>query len=63
MFLEIGDLYRAIEHLDKAIELDGALDIAYCNRGLAHLELGDFEAAYEDFEKSAGVGPIRSDAL
>lgn len=52
VFLEIGDLFNAIEHLNKAIELDDNLDVAYGNRGLAYLERGDFEAAYEDFEKA-----------
>ncbi len=52
MFLEIGDLFNAIEHLNKAIELDDNLDVAYGNRGLAYLERGDFEAAYEDFTQA-----------
>ena len=52
VFLEIGDLFNAIEHLNKAIELDDNLDVAYGNRGLAYLERGDFEAAYEDFTQA-----------
>ena len=52
VFLEVGDLFNAIEHLNKAIELDDNLDVAYSNRGLAYLERGDFEAAYQDFGKA-----------
>ena len=52
VFLEIGDLFNALEHLNRAIGLDDTLDVAYGNRGLAHLERGDFEAAYDDFGKA-----------
>ena len=41
-----------MNHLNKAIELDDNLDVAYSNRGLAYLERGDFEAAYQDFGKA-----------
>lgn len=55
---QLGEFRAAIEHIDRADRLgmpkeSGLRDIAYLNRGLAHIELGNFGTAIELLRKLA----------
>ena len=49
VYLEKGELDKAIEDFNTAINLDGNLAKAYSNRGFAYFRRRDFERAIEDF--------------
>jgi lipoprotein NlpI len=49
---ETGNRDKAVPAYDKAIAaVDGKYDRAYANRGLAHFELGNYEAAASDLSR------------
>lgn len=61
-FAQVGNLDRAIESFTKAIEEvpgDGTL---YYNRGLAHLNRGNFESALDDLRVAIRISPQYPDA-
>ena len=43
---------KAIEHFNKAIELNPQLSVAYHNRGVSYGQLGDYNRAIQDFNKA-----------
>lgn len=47
--LVAGDLEGALAHLDRAAELDATLAAVWVNRGVAHRQAGDHEAAEEAY--------------
>jgi Tfp pilus assembly protein PilF len=49
-YLAKGDTGRAVVDLDKAIELQPALALAYYARGVARLTIGDYDLAVEDLD-------------
>ncbi len=51
----VGDAARAIDQLDKAIELDPENSEAFRNRGWAHTNLREFDEAIADLEKSIEI--------
>ena len=46
-----GDLDKAIDDYEKAIELDPNLELAYLARGIAYADVGEFTKALRDFRK------------
>ena len=60
--LSVGDVTRALEDLDKAIDLSkdhgSAAAQAYTQRGLIHRLNGEEDRAREDFTKGAELGSI-----
>ena len=54
---------KAIEVLTVCIEEGLASDKAYCTRGKAHYELGDYHQAIKDFSRSIASNPANEDAL
>jgi tetratricopeptide (TPR) repeat protein len=51
------DLDEAIRHLDRALELDPALESALLLRALAHRELGDDKASETDLRSALDINP------
>jgi len=54
---------KAIEVLTVCIEEGLASDKAYCTRGKAPYELGDYHQAIKDFSRSIASNPANEDAL
>jgi len=52
LHIESGELEKAIDMFDKAIENDPQFTIAYHNRAVANKLLGNLEAANDDFESA-----------
>jgi tetratricopeptide (TPR) repeat protein len=53
-----GDFRGAIDSINEGIALDTAeLHKAYFNRAIAHEELGQLRAAYEDYQRAASLAP------
>lgn len=52
-----GEYLKAIEILNKAIEIDPNLALAYNNRGWSYLELGQYEQAISDCNKAIDLDP------
>jgi tetratricopeptide (TPR) repeat protein len=52
VFLEFGEVERAIEFFDMAIEKDSEFTIAYHNRAVANKLIGNLDAAHDDFESA-----------
>jgi tetratricopeptide (TPR) repeat protein len=50
-----GQYETAIQHLDKAIELNPQLAAAYRERGLIHKRMGNEERALSDFQKAGQI--------
>jgi tetratricopeptide (TPR) repeat protein len=50
--IQRGEYQRALEELDRAIQSDEQLDLAYYQRGRAHFLLGDHERAIEDYTQA-----------
>ncbi len=49
----------ALEHFDRALQLDGALPNAWLGRALAHEQLGETEAGRRDLQTTAALEPQR----
>ena len=49
----------ALEHFDRALQLDGALPNAWLGRALAHEQLGNAEAGRRDLQTAAALEPQR----
>ncbi|OPZ90986.1 MAG: TPR repeat-containing protein YrrB [candidate division TA06 bacterium ADurb.Bin417] len=60
--LNLGQADRAVEYLDRAIELDPSHYYAYCNRGLAYNRLERYDLALADFERTLELKPNFADA-
>ncbi|MBF0279031.1 MAG: tetratricopeptide repeat protein [SAR324 cluster bacterium] len=63
-FQNMGIVYReknkeqlAIEHFNKAIQINGNLDFTYYNRGNAYLELKQYKQAILDYRKAISLNP------
>lgn len=53
-----GDYQGAIESINEGIALDtNEVHKAYFNRAIAHEELGQLRAAYEDYQQAASLAP------
>jgi len=53
-----GDYTGAIASIDRGIALEtGEIHKAYFNRAIAHEEMGDLRAAYEDYQTAATLSP------
>ena len=57
-----GDIFKAFQDLDKAIELNPKFFEAYTARGVTFVELGKLENAIEDFNKAISLNPQYPDA-
>lgn len=52
-----GEYLKAIDTLNKAIELDSNMALAYNNRAWSYLELGQYEQAVADCNKAIDLDP------
>ena len=57
---ENGDLGGAIEHYNKALELNPRMTVAFRNRGLAHYANRHYDFAIDDFTKALALEPDNS---
>ncbi len=55
-WMKIGEPRRAIEDLNKALELDQE-PVAFCSRGEVYRHLGEYEKALEDFHRGEAIDP------
>ena len=62
-YFKKGDYDPALEHYNRAIELDGTIEEAYNNRGVVYTKRGQDELALEDFNKAISIRPRYADAL
>ncbi len=53
---KLGELDKAIDDLNKAIELTQNDDIVFINRGMIFLQVGQRQRALSDFEKACELG-------
>lgn len=56
-YTEKGQYSKAIEDLDKAIELNPKTASAYNNRGIAYAKISQYDKAIEDFNKAVELNP------
>jgi len=54
---DLGDTKRAIQDLNKAIEIDPNSNETYFDRGFAKGKLGDYKGAIQDFSKAIEIDP------
>lgn len=52
-----------MEHYSRAIELDGTLLVAYNNRAMTRLKLGQWEGAMQDCQAVVAKDPTNVKAL
>lgn len=57
------DYHKALEHYSKAIELDASLLVAYNNRAMSRLKLGQWEGALQDCQAVVAKDPTNVKAL
>ena len=57
-----GDLDKAIQNYDKAIEIKPDFFIIYNNRGIAYSKKGDFDTAIQDFTTAIEINPDYAEA-
>jgi len=57
------DLSRAIEHFDKAIEMDGKVAAYYVGRAKAFQESGDLTSTLADLDRAVKLDPLSDDIL
>ena len=57
-----GELDKAIQNYDKAIELKPDFFIIYNNRGIAYSKKGDFDKAIQDFTTAIEIKPDYAEA-
>lgn len=62
-FLGQGQVKKSIEFLDKALEIDEKYFPAWNNKGVALLELGDYQEALNCFEQVIQLNPLDNMAL
>ena len=62
-FYKSGNLEKAIEALNKAIDLDPKQISALFNRGILHKKLGDINKAIADFKAAAKLGHPKAQKL
>ncbi|MDB5033540.1 MAG: UDP-N-acetylglucosamine--peptide N-acetylglucosaminyltransferase kDa subunit-like [Chlorobi bacterium] len=55
--LDAGNSQDAIGLYDKAIALDGSVEMAYRGRGSAYLRLGNYEKGEKDYHSALGINP------
>jgi tetratricopeptide (TPR) repeat protein len=48
-----GDLRDSAKHLERAIRIDAQIAAAYCNLGVCHLRLHEYEKAVSEFQKAS----------
>jgi tetratricopeptide (TPR) repeat protein len=51
------DILRARDYLNKALSMDPAFALAYRNRGVTHLLLGEYKKALRDFHIALNLNP------
>ena len=56
-YADKGEVDRAIEDYNIAIDLNPKYAAAYYNRGLVYNNKDDFDAAIEDFSKAIDLNP------
>jgi len=54
---------QALEHYSRALELDGSLLVAYNNRAMTRLKLGQWEGAVQDCHAVIAKDPTNVKAL
>lgn len=54
---ELGDIEKALEDYQRAIDLDPGQTSAYYNRGLIYERRGDYQRAVDDFAKAYQSAP------
>jgi len=54
---------EAIRYFTKAIELDSLYDQAWCNRGVAHYYLGEWQKARADYLQCRKINPYNDGAI
>ena len=59
LYLEKGDLERAIQDFDKVLALDARNFRAYNDRGAAYQRKGDLARAMQDYDRALSVRPNR----
>ncbi len=57
IFGKMGDLTKAFEYLNKAVELDNNNYQAYADRGYAYSLTGNTEKSIKDYEKALEINP------
>lgn len=60
-YMDIGDIKRALEDYNKAIEIDPGYAEAYNNRGNLYKQIGDLERAIADYNKVIAIDPRPAD--
>jgi len=55
--VDATDLDKKIEYYTKAIELNPEYAEAYCNRGFAYDNKGEYDRAIEDYNKAIELNP------
>ena len=59
-WMEIGEPQRALDDLNKVIELESEPDpMSFWSRGLVYRHLGEYEKALEDFDRGEAINPKR----
>ena len=61
-YYNLGELRRAIEDYDTAINLDPNYADAYYGRGVAYYDLGELRRAIEDYDTAINLDPNYADA-
>ena len=60
-YKKIGDTGKAIEYLDRVIQLDPGYCYAYHQRGLAHEAAGDIESAKRSYREGIETARMKGD--
>ena len=60
---DLADHARSFEMMNRAIEVQPALDEAHCGRGIAQRHLARPDAAVADFERAVALNPRNAQAL
>ena len=58
-FIEVGNPHKAIDALTEAITLDPSIDLTHYNLGLALLETGQWDRAWDEYEHGEVPGGMR----
>ena len=59
----LGDFAGALNYADSAIAVDAGNAQSYILKGNARFSLGDYEAAFEDFNKATEINPQDANAI
>jgi len=57
IFMDEGDITKAINHLENAVELDPTSATTYLNLGNAFLKAQDYQSALQSYQKSYELNP------